>query len=48
MNEIKSILESFSKGKSLRPDGWSVDFYLDFFDIIGLLHIKIPYFDIVS
>jgi hypothetical protein len=41
LNEIKSILESFAKGKSPGPDGWTVEFFLAFFDFIGKDLLKV-------
>jgi hypothetical protein len=35
LQEISSALKSFSKDKSPGPDGWTVEFYLHFFDLIG-------------
>ena len=32
--EIKHTLDSFQKGKSSRPDGFTVEFYLGFYDLI--------------
>jgi hypothetical protein len=34
--EIFLALKSFSKDKSPGPDGWTVEFYLHFFDLVGL------------
>ena len=31
----KKVLKDFPKDKSLRPNEWTVEFYLDFFDLIG-------------
>jgi hypothetical protein len=31
-----AALKSFSKDKSPGPDGWTVEFYLHFFDLLGL------------
>eukprot|EP00253_Pinus_taeda_P035638 PITA_35638 len=41
MEESKATLKWFKKDKSLGPDGWTIEFYLAFFDIIGtdLLHV---------
>jgi hypothetical protein len=33
--EILVALKSFSKDKSPGPDGWTVEFYLHFFDLVG-------------
>lgn len=35
LEEIKYILRKFSKDKSLRPDGWTVELFLHFFDLMG-------------
>jgi hypothetical protein len=32
--ELKSILSHFKKDKSPGPDGWTVEFYTHFFDLI--------------
>lgn len=34
-NELKGVLHSFQKDKSLSLDRWSIEFYLDFYDIIS-------------
>jgi hypothetical protein len=36
LSEILVALKSFSKDKSPGPDGWTVEFYLHFFDLVGL------------
>jgi hypothetical protein len=33
--KISAALKSFSKDKSPGPDGWTVEFYLHFFDLVG-------------
>jgi hypothetical protein len=33
--ELLTIMKSFQKGKSPGPDGWSIEFFLDFFDLLG-------------
>lgn len=33
-DELKFVLSSFTRGKSLGPDGLSVKFYLGFFDLL--------------
>ena len=33
--ELKKVMDSFQKDKSLGPDGWSIDFFLDLYDILG-------------
>ena len=35
IDELLKILHSFQKDKSLGPDGWPVEFYIGFFDLIG-------------
>lgn len=35
MGELKATLKWFKYDKSPRPDGWSVEFYTAFFDILG-------------
>ena len=35
LEELKSVLASFKKEKSLGPDGWSVEFFTFFFDLMG-------------
>jgi len=34
-NELLVVMNSFQKGKSLGPDGWPIEFYLGFFDLLG-------------
>lgn len=33
--ELETVLHWFKKGKSPRPDGWTIEFYLSFYDLIG-------------
>ena len=33
--ELLATLHSFQKDKSSSPDGWAIEFYLDFYDLIG-------------
>jgi len=33
--ELKAVLGSFQKDKSPGPDGWSIEFFLDLFDLFG-------------
>jgi hypothetical protein len=33
--ELLVVMNSFQKGKSLGPDGWPIEFYLGFFDLLG-------------
>ena len=34
--EIESVLKGFKKDKSLSPDGWPVELFLHFFDLVDL------------
>ena len=34
--ELEKALKSFKKDRSPGPDGWPVEFYLHFFDMLGL------------
>jgi hypothetical protein len=34
--ELISVLQNFKKDKSPGPDGWSVEFYIEFFDLLGM------------
>ena len=33
--EVEVVLKGFKKDKSPRPDGWPVEFFLAFFDLVG-------------
>ena len=33
--EVEAVLKGFKKDKSPRPDGWPVEFFLTFFDLVG-------------
>ena len=33
--ELKAILQSFQKDKSSGPDGWTIEFFLELFEILG-------------
>jgi hypothetical protein len=33
--ELWEVLKSFAKDKSLGPDGWTVEFFIHFFDLVG-------------
>jgi hypothetical protein len=33
--QLKEVLHSFHKDKSLGPDGWTIDFSLGFYEIVG-------------
>jgi hypothetical protein len=35
LEELKAVLNSFQKDKSPGPDGWTIEFFLGFFDSIG-------------
>ena len=35
LEEIKKFLQNFAKDKSLGLDGWTVELFLAFFDILG-------------
>lgn len=35
LDELEATLKWFSKDKSPRPDGWTVEFFLSFFEVIG-------------
>jgi hypothetical protein len=35
LNEVEDILKSFAKDKSPGPDGWTMELFLAFFDIMG-------------
>lgn len=41
LDELEATLKWFKKDKSPDPDGWTIEFYLAFFDVIGtnLLHV---------
>ena len=34
--EVEKTLKGFSKDKSPGPDGWTIEFYLHFFDLLSL------------
>jgi hypothetical protein len=33
--EVLEVLKGFTKDKSLGPDGWTVEFYLHFYDLVA-------------
>lgn len=33
--EVRKVLEGFEKAKSPGPDGWTIEFFLDFFYVLG-------------
>lgn len=35
LNEIKTVLEGFSLSKIPGPNGWTIEFFLSFFDLVG-------------
>ena len=39
--EVETALKSFKKDKSSGPDGWPMEFYLAFFDILGPKLVKV-------
>jgi hypothetical protein len=40
-HELKETLHSFQKDKSSGPDGWPIEFYIGFYELLGydLLHV---------
>ena len=34
--ELKEVLQSFQKDKSLGSDGWMMEFYMHFFELFGI------------
>ena len=36
IKEVETTLKNFAKDKSPGPDGWTVEFFLHFFDMLGL------------
>jgi len=36
LKEILEVLKSFSKDKNIVPDGWTINFFFDFFEVFGL------------
>lgn len=41
LREIKDTLFQFSKDKSPGPDGWTIEFFMDLFDLLGEDLIKV-------
>ena len=39
-DEVEATLKGFAKDKSPRPDRWTVEFYLHFFDLWGMELVK--------
>jgi hypothetical protein len=39
--ELKDTMQSFQKDKSPGPDGWNIEFYLGFFELIGKDILKV-------
>jgi hypothetical protein len=35
LEEIRKVLKSFKVDKSPGPDGWTVEFFVHFFDLVG-------------
>ena len=35
MEELSDVLKGFAKDKSPGPDGWTIKFFLFFFDLVG-------------
>ena len=35
LQEVEAVLNGFKKDKSPGPDGWLIEFFLAFFDLIG-------------
>ena len=33
--ELKEVLQRFQKDKSSGPDGWTIEFFIDLFDLLG-------------
>jgi hypothetical protein len=40
-SELKDTMQSFQKDKSPGPDGWNIEFYLGFFDLLGKDILKV-------
>jgi hypothetical protein len=40
-DELKEVLHNFQKDKSLGPDGWTMDFFVGLYDIIGKDILKV-------
>lgn len=40
LGEIEAVLKKFPTSKSIGPNGWTIEFFLEFFDIMGsdILH----------
>ena len=41
ISEVEYALKSFKKDKALGPDGWPVEFYLTFLDLLGRLLVNL-------
>ena len=41
MGKLESTLKWFKKDKSLGLDGWSIEFYLPYFDTLGMDLLKV-------
>jgi hypothetical protein len=35
LEELKEVLSLFKKEKILGPDGWTIEFFIHFFDLVG-------------
>ena len=35
MDEVQDVIKGFKKDKSPGPDGWHVEFFLNFFELVG-------------
>jgi hypothetical protein len=35
LGELKEVLSSFKVDKSPGPDGWTIEFFIRFFDLVG-------------
>lgn len=38
--ELEAILKGMEKDKSSGPDGWTMEFYLGFFDLIWMIYCR--------
>jgi hypothetical protein len=39
--EIQGVLKGFAKDKSHGPDGWTVEFFLLYFDLVGMIFLRL-------
>jgi hypothetical protein len=35
LEELKEVMRRFQKDKSPGPDGWTIEFFMGFFDLLG-------------